>query len=97
MTEFIHAGGGRLWSTRQGVGLPVLLCNGGPGCCDYLGPVAAMMGGLASIIRFEGRGCGRSDPAPLYNLESAVGDLEAVPAGSSVGTRGVLTWRWLTR
>ncbi len=37
-----------------------------------------MVGDLASVIRFERRGCGRSDPAALYNLESAVEDLEVV-------------------
>lgn len=37
-----------------------------------------MIGDLASVIRFEGRGCGRSDPAALYDVECAVEDLEAI-------------------
>lgn len=75
---FVKSGEGRLWTTRQGSGLAVLLGSGGPGCCDYLGPVAATIGDLASVIRFEGRGCGRSDPAASYDVGSAVGDLEAI-------------------
>ncbi len=33
----------KLWTISQGQGLPVMLCNGGPGYCDYLGPVAEMI------------------------------------------------------
>ncbi len=79
MTEaFVQHGELKLWTTWQGSGLPVLLCNGGPGCCDYLAPVAAMIDDVAQVIRFEGQGCGRSSSAALYDVESAVNDLEAI-------------------
>lgn len=79
MTEtFLQSDGARLWPTANGVGLPLLLCSGGPGCCDYLAPVAAMLDDLAQVIRFEARGCGRSDAAASYDVAGAVRDLEAV-------------------
>ena len=79
MTElFVNSDGVRLWTTAQGSGLPIMLCNGGPGCCDYLAPVAAMLDDLAHVIRFEGRGCGRSDPVPPYTIATCLADLEAI-------------------
>ncbi len=71
---FVTSRGARLWTVRQGQGYPVMLLNGGPGCCDYLGPVAGMIDDMAQVIRFEQRGCGRSEPAPPYDLESSLRD-----------------------
>lgn len=65
---------------RTGEGFPVLLCNGGPGCCDYLAPVAAMLDDAAEVIRFEQRGCGRSGHAPRYDIETCLADIESVRA-----------------
>ena len=79
MTEqFVPSDGARLWTISAGRGIPVVLCNGGPGCCDYLAPVAAMLDDIAQVIRFEGRGCGRSDLLPPYTIETCLADLEAV-------------------
>ena len=75
---FVDNDGVRLWTVSQGVGHPVMLCNGGAGCCDYLGPVAAMIDDLAKVIRFEQRGCGRSQPIPPYNIETCLIDLENI-------------------
>jgi proline iminopeptidase len=79
MTEqFVDSQGARLWTILEGSSMPVVLCNGGPGCCDYLAPVAAMLEDTAQVIRFEARGCGRSDPLPPYTVEICLADLEAV-------------------
>jgi proline iminopeptidase len=79
MTEqFLQSEGARLWTISAGSGVPVVLCNGGPGCCDYLAPVAAMLDDIAQVIRFEPRGCGRSEPLPPYSIETCLADLEAV-------------------
>lgn len=77
---FVQNGGVSLWTEEQGRGVPVLLCNGGPGCCDYLAPVAAMLENAAHVIRFEERGCGRSSPSPPYEVLRSVADMEAVRA-----------------
>jgi proline iminopeptidase len=79
MTEqYVNSEDARLWTVVQGSGIPVVLCNGGPGCCDYLAPVAAMLDDLAQVIRFEASGCGRSAPMPAYTVETCLADLEAV-------------------
>ncbi len=79
MTErFVKTDGGRLWTFAQSSGIPLVLCNGGPGCCDYLAPVAAMLDDIAQNIRFEARGCGRSDAVPPYTVATCLADLEAI-------------------
>ena len=55
-----------------------MLCNGGPGCCDYLQPVADMLDDLATVIRFEERGCGRSESVPPSDVETSLSDLENI-------------------
>lgn len=79
--RFVDVGGARLWlggSLDAGARLPLLLCPGGPGCCDYLEPVAAMLEDLVEVSRVEPRGCGRSSPDGPFDLATGVGDLEAV-------------------
>ena len=61
-----------------GGGIPIVFCNGGPGCADYLGPVAAMVDDRAIAIRYEMSGCGRSPENPPYDVEGFIGDLEAL-------------------
>ena len=72
--------GGALWSCASGRSdaYPLLLCSGGPGCCDYLKPVADMLDDKFRVIRFEQRGCGRSTADGKYDLATTVEDLERV-------------------
>ena len=76
--RYVDSGGASIWTTSQGNGIPLLLCNGGPGCCDYLGPVAAMIEDLAYVIRFEQRGCGRSDVVGPYDVQTCLDDIEII-------------------
>lgn len=76
--RYVAGAAGRLWTCSQGEGAPIILCNGGPGCCDYLAPVAAMLHDHFRVIRFEQCGCGRSEPAPCYTLAGCLEDLEAI-------------------
>ena len=41
--EILQINGVRLWTAVQGEGIPMVLCHGGPGGYDYLGPVADMV------------------------------------------------------
>ena len=79
METYIESGGIKLWTDADGSGTPVILISGGPGCCDYLEPVAALLDG-ARTIRFDARGCGRSSLAPRYTLADSLADLEAIRA-----------------
>lgn len=74
----VEVGGARLWTARRGAGAPLLLASGGPGCCDYLEPVAAMLDDLVEVVRFEQRGCGRSSAGGPYDLETGIADLDAL-------------------
>jgi proline iminopeptidase len=56
----------------------VVLCSGGPGCCDYLEPVAQLLAGAAQTIRYDPLGCGRSDQAAGYSVAGCVAELEAI-------------------
>jgi proline iminopeptidase len=76
--SFVVSKGVNIWTIRTGKGYPVILCNGGPGCCDYLQPVAEMFDDMAQVIRFEQRGCGRSESIPPYNIETCLIDLENI-------------------
>ncbi|MGH2588305.1 MAG: alpha/beta fold hydrolase, partial [Dehalococcoidia bacterium] len=76
--RILSINGADLWLAEQGQGSPIMLSNGGPGCCDYLGPVAAMIDDLARVYRWEQRGCGRSSPAPPYDLDTCLADLDGL-------------------
>jgi proline iminopeptidase len=43
MEKFVVSNGISIWTIQTGEGFPVMLCNGGAGCCDYLEPVAKML------------------------------------------------------
>ena len=75
--RFIQSGEARLWSTESGTGVPVLFFNGGPGCDDYLGPVAHLLDERCRVIRFEPRGCGRSDWDGNYDLDTSLGCVDS--------------------
>jgi proline iminopeptidase len=76
--RFLSPGAARLWTAASGSGAPVLVFNGGPGCDDYLGPVARLIDDLCQVVRFEPRGCGRSIWDGNYGLETLLADAEQV-------------------
>jgi len=78
MEKYLNNSGTKLWSIATGTGTPLILCNGGPGCDDYLGPVAEMIEDLCTVVRFEQRGCGRSDWDKHYDLGTTVSDIDFV-------------------
>ncbi len=76
--EYVRVPGARLWTACQGSGPSVVLLHGGPGMWDYLGPVAGMIDDLATVYRYDQRGCGRSTGEPPYDVATAVADLDAL-------------------
>src|SRR5438046_1868761 len=76
--RIVAVNGTELWVTELGSGPPMILCHGGPGCCDYLGPVAEMVDDRVHVYRFEPRGCGRSAIDGPYDLATSLADLEAL-------------------
>lgn len=78
MEKIVEINGSRIWTVAEGSGFPLLLCNGGPGCDDYLKPVSELIEDRCRVIRFEPRGCGRSDYDGQYELQRTVEDMEKI-------------------
>jgi proline iminopeptidase len=76
--RFVRSGEAHVWSTASGTGTPVVFFNGGPGCDDYLEPVANLIDDRCRVIRFEPRGCGRSDWDGRYDVDTVLLDVEAI-------------------
>ena len=80
MEQYVTNKGVKIWTDITGTENDryVILCSGGPGCCDYLHPVSQMIDDSFAVIRFEQRGCGRSEKDGNYDIETTVSDLEAI-------------------
>ncbi|OEJ24343.1 alpha/beta hydrolase [Streptomyces agglomeratus] len=71
--------GAQLWAERSGEGDPVMLCHGGPGLWDTfedLAPLLVERG--AAVLRWDQRGCGRSERRGPYSVARSVADIDAV-------------------
>lgn len=79
MSDLVSADDGcRLWAQRSGTGQPLLLCHGGPGLWDMFEPLAPALAPMASVVRWDQRGCGRSQRRGPYTLARFIADLDAV-------------------
>jgi proline iminopeptidase len=67
-----------LWATSTGDGAPLVLCHGGPGLWDYFGDVAELLRSKARVVRWDQRGCGRSQRRGPYSVGRSITDLDAV-------------------
>lgn len=100
--RYIQSDQARLWSMVTGTGPAMLMFNGGPGCDDYLGPVAELVDDIVRTVRFEPRGCGRSYWDGRYDLDTLLADAEAlrvaygverwIVAGHSMGPNWALAY-----
>ncbi|GHF37574.1 proline iminopeptidase [Amycolatopsis bartoniae] len=72
-TEPVRAEDGcRLWTDDTGHGKPLILCHGGPGLWDMFGAVATVLSARMRVIRWDQRGCGRSERREAEDRELAV-------------------------
>lgn len=76
--KIILSSGAKLWTISEGTGAPILFFNGGPGCDDYLESVSNLIVDRCQSIRFEPRGCGRSDWDGQYGLDTLLNDADNV-------------------
>ncbi len=76
--RYVDSSGARIWTCTSGTGIPFLMFNGGPGCDDYLGRVAELIEDVCQVVRFEPRGCGRSDWDGNYAVDTLIDDAEEV-------------------
>lgn len=70
--------GCQLWTEQTGHGPPLVLCHGGPGQWDYFDDVAGLFDNTARTIRWDQRGCGRSQRRGPYTIARFLADLDAV-------------------
>ncbi len=73
--------GVELWVeiTGGGPGLPLVLCHGGPGMWDNLGPLATLVDHDRQVVRWDQRGCGRSSGADgPFSVAQSLADLTAI-------------------
>jgi proline iminopeptidase len=74
--EHVTVPGGSLWTVTSGAGPPVVLCHGGPGLSDNLGPLAALIDGEFEVHRYDQRGGGRSAASGPFDVQTFIADLE---------------------
>ena len=53
---------------EEGRGRPPIVCHGGPGLWDMFGSFARLLDGQVRVIRWDQRGCGRSERRGPYRL-----------------------------
>lgn len=70
--------GCRLWTAQTGSGPPLVFCHGGPGMWDYFDAAADLLRDHARTVRWDQRGCGRSQRRGPYSIERSIADLDAV-------------------
>lgn len=71
--------GAELRTAVSGTGPPVACLHGGPGLWDYLAPLAALLDGEFTVVRFDQRGCGRSTGrGGPFTIAQAVDDADRV-------------------
>ncbi|MEI2775517.1 MAG: alpha/beta hydrolase [Tetrasphaera sp.] len=80
--------GCQLWSEVRGHGNAIVLNHVGPGLADNLGALQERLAPSHRVVRWDQRGCGRSEPRGPYSIERSVADLSAIVARQ--GGRAVL-------
>jgi proline iminopeptidase len=86
--------GCRLWTADTGRGAPLIVCHGGPGLWDMCGSLAGSLAGDVRVVRWDQRGCGRSERRGPYSVARSVTDLDAVRVQLAVERVAVLGHSW---
>jgi proline iminopeptidase len=94
MRPVVADDGRRLWAMTVGAGAPLIVCHGGPGMWDMFGDAAAMLRDDLRVVRWDQRGCGRSERRGPYSMARAAADLDAVRAHFGFAKSAVLGHSW---
>ena len=83
-----------LWSAEAGRGEPLIVCHGGPGLWDMFGSLAGSLAGDVRVVRWDQRGCGRSERSGPYSVARSAADLDAVRSWLGRDRVAVLGHSW---
>ena len=86
--------GCRLWTAETGLGAALIICHGGPGLWDMSGTLAVTLALDLRVIRWDQRGCGRSERRGPFSLGRSAADLDAVRRGLGLDRIAVLGHSW---
>lgn len=86
--------GCRLWATRTGPGPPLVCCHGGPGLWDMFDDLAATLADVARVVRWDQRGCGRSEHRGPYTVARYLADLDTVRDQLAAARMALLGHSW---
>jgi proline iminopeptidase len=89
-TSVLADDGCRLWTAETGRGAALVICHGGPGLWDMSGTLAVTLAPHLRVIRWDQRGCGRSERRGPYSLHRSAADLDAVRRGLDLDRIAVL-------
>lgn len=81
----------RMWGTSGDV---VLLLHGGPGCPDYLEPVARNLSNRFRAVTYDQRGVGASPAIGSFEIVDYLADVEAIRCHLGVETMHVFGHSW---
>jgi proline iminopeptidase len=84
----------RLWTAETGRGEPLIMCHGGPGLWDMTSSFSARLAGSFRVIRWDQRGCGRSEHRGPYSVARCVADLDAVRAQAGAQKPALFGHSW---
>ncbi len=98
MRPVVADDGLRLWSVEvggaDGTGEPLVMCHGGPGAWDMFADAAALLADRVRVIRWDQRGCGRSQRRGPYSMARTVADLDAVREHYGLERMALLGHSW---
>lgn len=86
--------GATIWTATSGTGPPVAWCHGGPGLWDYFAPLASLVDDSLTSIRFDQRGCGRSNGSGPFTIAQAVDDLDQLRDAFGLTRWAVIGHSW---
>jgi proline iminopeptidase len=86
--------GCQLWAEQHGHGSPLVLCHGGPGLWDMFDDLAATLADIACVVRWDQRGCGRSERRGPFTVARYLDDLDAVRGQLAGGRMALLGHSW---
>lgn len=83
-----------LWVSEVGQGEPLIMCHGGPGLWDMFGDLAEALAARLRVIRWDQRGCGRSERRGPYSVSGSIDDLDTVRRHAGLDRAAILGHSW---